>query len=303
MTSRVMHAGSHVPLRRRRQVLAVMARCLREPLLHFLVLGFALSWAGHLYQQRASIYHITETPARIAYLRQQYALQFGTAPDATMLQILIRRDIHDEMLLRQGLALKLDQGDEILRRRIVQKMQFLLNDTHAPPEPTEAQLRAYYQAHEAAYRRPAQVTFTHIFFSDDPSSPSLPAQRARDLLPVLNHSGINRAPQRGDPFPDRYDFADYDIGQVTRLFGKTELSRQVFSAPVGRWSGPFRSGYGWHLVHIDARQDPMTADFEAVRERVRTDWLQSEQQKANEAALARLASGFTVTLPDARPSR
>jgi hypothetical protein len=281
-------------------VLVLLGRGLREPLLHFLVLGFALFWAGHLYQQRTSTYRITETPARIAYLREQYALQFGSDPDATMLQILIRRDIHDEMLLRQGLALKLDEGDQIVRRRIVQKMQFLLNDTRAPPEPTEAQLRAYFVAHAAAYQRPAEVTFTHIFFADDPRRTVPPAQRARELLPTLNNVAINRAPERGDPFPDRYDFAEYDAEQVTRLFGKSELSREVFRAPIGQWAGPFRSGYGWHLVHVDTRRSAETVDFPSVRDRVRTDFLQGEQAKANEAALARLASRFTVQLPDGR---
>lgn len=281
-----------------RGLLAIVGLGLREPLLYFLVLGFMLFWAGRVYQRHTSIYRITETPARVAYLGQQYALQFGSYPDEKMLQILIRRDIHDEMLFREGIALKLDQSDEIVRRRIVQKMQFLLNDTSAPPEPTETQLRAYYTEHAGAYLRPSQVTFSHIFFADGPAGSHPAVQRARDLLNDLNGSAVNRAPERGDPFPYRYDFADYDPGQVTRLFGDTEFSKEAFVAPVGRWSGPFRSGYGWHLLHVDARREPSAPDFVAVRDQVRTDYLQGEQDKANEAALAGLASRFTVALPD-----
>jgi len=269
-------------------------------LVHFLVLGLVLFWVSRAHERQTSVYRITETPAHVAYLGQQYALQFGRYPDQKMLQILIRRDIHDEMLLREGLALKLDQGDEIVRRRIVQKMEFLLNDTHAPPEPTEAQLRAYYTGHASAYLRPPQVTFSHVFFAESPGGEQAAVERARGVLRELNGSGADRAPERGDPFPYRYDFADYDPAQVTRLFGETEFSRQVFAAPVGRWSGPFRSGYGWHLIHIDAREEASAQAFGIVREQVRTDYLQDEQGKANEAAMTRLASRFTVMLPDGR---
>jgi hypothetical protein len=274
---------------------------LREPLVHFVVLGFALFYAGRHYQGQASVYRIMETPARVAYLAQQYALQFGRRPDERMLQILVRRDIQDEMLLRQGLALGLDRGDEIVRRRIVQKMQFLLTDTSAPPEPTEQQLRTYYATHEVAYRQPARVTFSHVYFADEPGRFRLPAeQRARDLLGILQAPDIRRAPERGDSFPDRYDFADYDAGQVRRLFGDSELAREVFVAPVGRWSGPYRSGYGWHLVYVNAQYANSVEAFESVKDRVRTDYLQGEQAKANDAALVRLARRFTVIRPDSR---
>ena len=79
----------------------------------------------------------------------------------------MRRDVHDEILYRQGLALKLDQDDMIVRRRVVQKMQFLMQDLNPPAEPTVAQLQAYYDAHAAKYIKPPRATFSHIYFSAD----------------------------------------------------------------------------------------------------------------------------------------
>lgn len=278
-------------------------RILTEPLVHFLIAGFALFWAGHIYQQQTSVYRIIETPERIAHLAQRYAMQFGSAPDEATLQLLIRRDVDDEMIFREGMALGLDRDDEIVRRRIVQKMQFLLNDTSAPPEPTELQLQSYYAANVQQYEQPPEVTFSHVFFSDDVLDARPARTRAEISLATLEKSGLNRAPEFGDSFPYRYDFADYDPQQVSRLFGDSEFSRAVFTAPTRQWSGPFRSGYGWHVVHIDARRAASTPSFTEVSDAVRTAYLKDQQAKENAAALSRLAERFTVNIQDGRDAQ
>lgn len=285
------------PLHRAR---SAALRILSEPLLHFLIAGFVVFWAGLIYQQQTEVYRIIQTPERSAHLAQRYALQFGSAPDEATLQLIIRRDVDDEMLFREGMALGLDRDDEIVRRRIVQKMQFLLNDTSAPPEPTQLQLQNYYAANVHQYERPPEVTFSHAFFSDDVPDSRPARTRAAISLGALEKSGANRAPDLGDPFPYRHDFAGYDPQQVSRLFGDTELSRAVFTAPMGQWSGPFRSGYGWHLVHIDARRAASTPSFAEVRDAVRTAYLKDQQAKENAAAFSRLAARFTVKVQDGR---
>lgn len=276
---------------------------LTEPLVHFLILGFVLFWADRVYQHHTSVYRIVETPERIAYLARQYALQFGGMPDQSMMQLLIRRDTEDEMLFREGVALGLDRSDEIVRRRIVQKMRFLLQDTSAPPEPTVSQLRDYFGAHADHYERPPDVTFSHVFFSDDVPAANAALARAETALATLSRSGVERAPGLGDPFPDSYDFAGYDPKQVSRLFGDTEFSRAVFTAPTGQWSGPFRSGYGWHLVYVHARRAASMPSFAEVADAVRTDYLKDQEAKENAAAFAKLAARFTVQGQDERDER
>src|SRR5580700_7325743 len=71
---------------------------LKEPLVHFIVAGALLFAAGHIYEQQTSIYRIVLTPRHVAQLGNDYALQFGTQPDAQTLDALIRRDVHDEIL-------------------------------------------------------------------------------------------------------------------------------------------------------------------------------------------------------------
>ncbi len=266
------------------------AALLNEPLVHFVVAGALLFAAGHIYESQTSIYRIVLTSKHIAQLGNDYALQFGAQPDSQTLDALIRRDLHDEMLYRQGLALKLDQDDMIVRRRVVQKMQFLMQDLNPPAEPTSAQLQAYYDAHAAKYVAPARSTFTHIFFSADRPDAQ---RRALAVLATLSDKTI-RAPDRGDPFPDLYDFSAYEPEQVERLFGHTPFSEAVYSAAPGHWAGPFRSGYGWHLLYVDARQPQARPPLAAIRDRVRTDYLQDAQDAMNKKAFDDLAAKFTI---------
>ena len=273
-------------------IAGALRRLLAEPLMHFLIAGLILFVAGRVYQAQTDLHRIVITPAHINQLANDYALQFGERPDAQTLDALVRRDIHDEVLFRQGLALKLDQGDEIVRRRIVQKMQFLLQDTHPPAEPTEAELAAWYAAHAARYETPAKVSFSHIYFSSDGGDAAAKA-RAETVLKTLP-KGAMRAPDRGDPFPDLYDFSAYEPEQIWRLFGHGPFADAALSAPVRQWVGPFKSGYGWHLLYIDDRQAAQRPPLAAVRDQVRSDALQAAQDKANTDAFARLAKDYVV---------
>jgi hypothetical protein len=234
------------------------------------------------------------TAERKAQLARQYLLQFGTRPDPATLNELVKADIHDEMLFREGLTLGLDKDDEIVRRRIIQKMKFLMEDLHSPPEPSLAQLDDYYRAHTERYALPARATFTHIYFSPTPGE-SNARSRAAAALQQLSRPGQSlRARALGDPFPDLSDFAQYDRAQVERLFGRTDFAAAVFSAPPGQWVGPLRSAYGWHLLCVESRDGTRPQPLGAVRDKVRADYLLDSQARSNEMAFSALARKFTV---------
>jgi hypothetical protein len=270
----------------------LVRKVLHEPLVHFFVAGLILFALGQVIRQYSGSHRIVLTPQREAELVNRYVLQFGTRPDAGTLEELIKSDVHDEILFRQGLALGLDKDDEIVRRRIIQKMQFLLEDLRVPPEPTSSQLEGYYRAHAQRYVLPARVTFTHVYFSG--SGGAMNAQlRARAALGTLS-AERSRAPGLGDPFPDLYDFSYYTREQVERLFGNTEFSAAVFNIPCGQWAGPFKSAYGWHLIYVQSRQEAENQPFAAVRDKVRADYLLDSQARANESAFSALAHQYTV---------
>lgn len=265
---------------------------LREPLVHFILVGFVLFAAGEIHRTRDDAHRIVVTPQREAHLAARYELQFGARPDARTLTQLVERDVEEEMLFRRGIALELDKDDEIVRRRIVQKMRFLLEDLSAPTEPSDAELSAYYQAHAARYAAPPRLTFSHVYFSCAEGEHAA-HERASQALYLLS-SGKVQVNELGDPFPDSYHFSAYEPEQVDRLFGRTEFSEAAVSAPLGRWVGPYRSAYGWHLVRVDARSEAQQLQLATVRDRVRTDYLLDAQARTNATAFDSLAREFAV---------
>lgn len=265
---------------------------LREPLLHFVLAGCVLYLAGESHRGRVDAHRIVITPQREAHLADRYELQFGAPPDTQTLAQLIDSDVEEEMLFRRGLALELDKDDEIVRRRIVQKMRFLLEDVSAPSEPSDSELSAYYQAHAARYAVPTRITFSHVYFSADDGEQAA-RERASQALDLLA-SGRLHDSDVGDPFPDRYHFSAYEPEQVYRLFGRGEFSEAALSAPTGRWVGPLRSTYGWHLVRVDARSEAQQLQLASVRDRVRTDYLLDAQARTNATAFEALARGYAV---------
>ncbi len=267
-----------------------------EPLVHFIIIGFVLFAVGRIYQRNADVHRIVITPAHVAQLANDYALQFGERPDPHTLQGLIDQDVRDEILFRQGLALKLDVGDEIVHRRVVQKEQFLLQDLNPPAEPSEPQLAAFYTSHAERYATLPRTTFSHIYFSSDKGDAPAKA-RADAVLKTLSPT-VTRAPDKGDPFPDLYDFSAYEPEQIYRLFGHTAFATAVLTAPPGHWGGPYRSAYGWHLLYVDARQAASHPALSDVRDAVRADYIQAHQDAANQAAFDRLAKTFTVIRKD-----
>jgi hypothetical protein len=142
-------------------------RWLREPLLHFIVGGLVLYGLGQWYSTQHDARRIVITPQRFEQIARRYAAQFGAPPGPEIRQALLDDDIHQEILYREGKRLGLDRDDEIVRRRIVQKAQFLLQDTAAPAEPSVTELAAFYDANRRRYVAPARTSFGHVYVSAD----------------------------------------------------------------------------------------------------------------------------------------
>jgi len=273
------------------------SRLLREPLLHFLLVGGLLFLAARQHADANDRHRIVIDDSRVAQLTQTWSLQYGSAPTEAMRETLLRKWIDEEALYREGVARGVDKDDEIIRRRVIQKMQFLTQDLAATPDPRDSDLRAYYQGHLAKYRTLERVTFSHVFFSPDTRGDAAAKAAAEEALATLQPETV-RAPERGDRFADRYDYAGLDPTDAGRLFGRSDFSQALFGAPVGRWSGPYRSGFGWHLARIESRTPSSLPPFEAVAGQVRDDYIADARADADAEAIADLEKRYTVVRQD-----
>lgn len=276
-----------------------IARLLREPLLHFLAAGLLLFVAAEAWRAGHDGRRIVITPERVADLSAKYRLQFGTPPTPAQLAGLIDGYVDEEVLYREGVAQGLDRDDEIVRRRVAQKAQFLQADA-PPPEPGEAQLKAFFAAHAANYGQPPRYSFTHLYFSPAEGGEAIARARAEAALPRLA-AGADPGAVGADAFPDLNSYAALGVTEVARIFGHSDLVQRLPQAPVGRWSGPYRSAYGWHLVRADAQVPAKAPAFAEVRQRVRADWFEDAHARASERALAAARARYTVIRED-RPA-
>jgi len=274
----------------------------REPLVHFLLLGAAIFLAYGLIARPdpAASRRIVVDRAEVDRLAALFATQWQRPPSADELRGLIEQHVDEEVLYREATALSLDDGDEIVRRRLAQKMQFMIEDTARVPAPTEADLTAYFGAHRADFQTAPQRSFTHIYFRADRSDAARDATRVlADLHDAARapERGGERGGERGDPFALRYDYADVTERDVATLFG-ADFAARVFALPVGSWQGPVTSSYGVHLVRVASARAPAPPDYAALREQVRAAWLDDARKRANAKVMAEVKARYRITIAD-----
>ncbi|TAL01206.1 MAG: peptidyl-prolyl cis-trans isomerase [Rhodospirillaceae bacterium] len=265
-----------------------------EPFFQFIALGLMI-WLGLAYIESLNQRYVIHVgPAQRQRLAIAYQQQFGQPPTVEQLRQLVDRDITDEIFLREGLALNLDKDDEIVRRRIAQKFEFLQTDLAVPPEPDPGVLARWFQRNQLRYITPPRVAFTQVYFSADRDGDDAAQARAnRVLLQLLNHR-TRRAPAAGDSFPGPTDIGALTPDAAERLFGKSELSEKLFTAPVGQWFGPVRSGYGWHLICLTEKKPPELPRLDDIRSRVLADYMEEQRQVLNAQAVEKLRAKYKV---------
>jgi hypothetical protein len=254
-------------------------RVLKEPLLHFVAIGgllfaahAALDPGGDGPAAAPTAIHLTAEDAE--WLKQMWTRQWRRPPTDEELKSLVADHLKEEVLSREARALELDVGDTVVRRRLAQKMTFLLDDTIRTAEPPEAELRALYETRPNLVRTPARVSFSQVFFrreqGDDRARTSLAALSNAAALPV----------EHGDRLLLGDTFADQDEQALASVFG-AGFARTVMTLPVGHWSGPVESGYGLHLVRVMEAPPSRTIPFAEVRERLTEEWRRERQETAN----------------------
>lgn len=274
-----------------------MLRLVREPLAQFFVLG-ALIFVAAGYFEHASDQadrRIVVTEATVERLAQRYRAEMGFPATEQQLKALVDAYVRDEALYREAVRLHLDDQDEIIRRRLVQKMQFLVSDVSLDGSPSRAVLRGYYAAHPERFTNPPAVAFHHIYFSPDHGGSEQARRRAEQAEGPLARGADWRT--LGDEFPLQARYGDLARQDMIQLFGDTPMVHALFIVPVRRWSGPFRSGYGWHLVFVDKRRAPTIPPFETIQDRVRGSYLDDARAKAAQDAQRRLLARYDVRLP------
>ncbi len=280
---------------------SIIRRALREPLVHFLLLGAALFAVWGLVGRDGSR---APQPRQIALtlddLRQLeigFAAQWQRLPAEPEMLALIEDRIREEILYREALAMGLDKDDTIVRRRMAQKMQFLAEDVSAAREPTSEELKTWFGKHTAMFEQPARVTFRTLYFSPDKRG-SRAREDAENALARLAGKPLSwtGAAALADPFMFQDYMADRAPSEIAREFGPA-FAKALFEQKPGAWTGPIESGYGWHLVFVDSSSPSRIPPFEEVEPDVKTAWLGARKAEAWEEAYKKMRAKYVLLLP------
>ena len=273
----------------------------KEPLLHFILLGllaFGLDRWRTAPDETTGVDDaiVVGQPVR-AGLRQEWRRQMGRTPGPKEEADLVEDWIDREVLYRRALELGLDRADPVLRKRLVDQMRLIIEGDVAPKAPTDADLAACLEESPEEYRRPATVTFEHLFLSTALRGVRVNADA--DLFLARLDAGESPKKIRGDPFIRGARFRDHDRTALTRVFGPV-FSAAVLEAPSGVWSGPLQSVHGLHLVHVTDRREERAAGVDEVRGRLRKDCAARRQAKAVRAALDSARADYTIIRTDGK---
>jgi parvulin-like peptidyl-prolyl isomerase len=269
----------------------LMKRLLREPLVHFFVLG-ALLFGVYGWLNREGFYapdEIVVSRGQVRNLHEQFERVWQRAPTQDELRGLIDGWVREEIFYREALAMGLDRDDPVVRRRMTQKVQFII-DGATPAAPTAEELQAWLDRHVEKYAVEPTYSLRQIYF--DPGRPK------SDLEADL--AAARRALDRGQPvagdssmLPSTLSAAS--ASEVARTFG-AYFERELRDLQVGSWQGPLRSGFGLHLVELTARTAERNATLEEVRTAVERDLLHARTQEANAASYDRLRANYAVRI-------
>ena len=282
-----------------------MKRWLREPLVHFLLLGaalFAISRAVKPATDRtAPARQIVLTLDDLRQLQIGFAAQWQRPPSDQEMLGLIENRIKEEILYREALAMGLDKDDTIVKRRMAQKMEFLAEDVSAAHEPTAEELRAWFAKNTKLFTQPARVTFRHLYFSPDRRGKSAWSDAERALTKLKGKPAAwAGAAALGDSFMFQDYLADRTPEQIAKDFGPA-FAKALFVQKPGEWAGPIESGYGWHLVFLDSLTPERASSFEEVEPDVKTAWLAARKAEAWDKAYKAMRAKYELVLPAPPP--
>ena len=254
----------------------------REPLVHFLVAGallyafFALS-GGNAVDPSSRVIEIgREEQAQLAV---QFERTMGRAPTDAELDVLIERHVRDEVLYREALRLGLDQNDAVVRRRMVSKMDMTAAAAAEVAQPSEAELRDFFEKNAERYSGGELVSFEQAYFSSE------------DAAEAALQSGT----VRGEPISLPRTAKAMRLQEVKSRFGDQFAGSLSAIEPGDEWRGPVRSGFGWHLVRVTAR-DAVAGDFKASRDRIENDWRSAEIEARKDRAFEILREAYRIEI-------
>ena len=234
------------------------------------------------------------TEADLAHVRAAFERTWNRPPTAVELLTAFDRYVRDEVFYREAIARGLDRNDPVVKMSLVRKLTMLGTAQAQAAEPTDAELRAYYELRAERYRIPASFDLMQVCLSPDMRGENI-GTVATELLAGLRED--DPPPQEIAGLGDMLMLPNVASGmsedQLARTFG-TEFRDAVMSLAVGEWEGPVESGFGLHLVKITRREESRIPEWTEVRDSLVSDMQYDGRRAAEDQLYAELLPRYQV---------
>ena len=266
----------------------------REPLLHFLLIGFALflyyDFVGTGDSEAPAAKRIVVSSGQVEQLAANFTRTWSRLPTEQELDTMVESHVREEVFYREAMAMGLDQNDPMVRRRMRMKLEFMLEDLSGQDASDEV-LSEFLNQNSDSFRDEVQLTLRHVYLNPD-QRPQL-ENDADELISRLNNGSAPEALGDQTLAPRTYQLARQS--EVARDFGD-EFARQLASLPIGDWSGPVYSPFGAHLVKIEARIDARLPELAEIRGEVQREYLAEKREQQKNLAYEKLREAYEITV-------
>jgi parvulin-like peptidyl-prolyl isomerase len=259
-----------------------MPPILKQPLLWFFAIGSLLFAVDSLFSvNRNEIYVSAALQERLGLLWQT---QTGLTASTEELDSLVNNWIEEEVLYQEALRLGLNQEDSIIRRRLVQKLNFIA-ESDPLPSPEMASVEDFYQSRLANYTLPVRYSFRQLYF-----------QQREDALTALNQiSAGQAATDFGETSMLSSNYAYRSVLDLNASLG-SGFAEQLQELETGSWQGPVTSGFGLHLIFLTNIHPEEVTPFSAITEQVLQDYAQYQQENARLLYLENLLQEYDIVV-------
>lgn len=273
----------------------------KEPLLHFLLIGTALFFvygrmgndasppAG---QAAMSTEKIVVTEDNIDRMNSLFAKTWQRLPNEEEQEGLVEDFIRSEIYYREAIAMGLDRDDEVLKRRLRQKIEFIYEDITSWADPTDEDLRAFMEKHPEKYLADPMVAFRQIYFNPDQRK----TDGDFDIQQILVQLNAGRDPDFvGDSSLLESEIQLSPLWDIRKQFGG-EFCKKLVELKPGEWAGPIVSGLGIHLILLREYINARPINLIEARETVKRDWLVEKQKELKDAAYVKIRERYSVII-------
>jgi hypothetical protein len=244
---------------------------------------------------------IVVSAGEIEWMQTAWQKRWNRPPTDAEFDGLIQQYIKETVLYREALTMGLNQHDQVIRRRLAQKLEFLAKDLVALTPPTDEELQTYFAEHQDRYQQQTLYTFTQVFIDPDKrGDTTLDDAEAIKATLIAQGDAVEDPGALGDDFMLQNYYPEKDSLEIQKLFGSGFVESLVDLSP-GQWHGPVLSGYGVHLVYVSSVSEPPPPVFAEVQERVVQDWTTDRSEELNEKFYANLRDRYTVVIEEITP--